>query len=441
MALSSVMGVLRRLSRLAPLEATDDGLLLTAFIERREPEAFESLVQRHGPMVLGVCQRILGHAQDAEDAFQAVFLVLARKAESVRPREMVGNWLYGVAYRTSLQARASATRRRSREMHVDSFPEPSVTPRDAWQDLQPVLDEELNRLPDHYRSAVVLCELEGRPRADAARLLGIPEGTLSSRLAAARKLLADRLTRRGLALPAAGLATLMSTNAVSAVPAPLIGSVVQAAFASSLPHAASAGFVSANAVTLANGVMKSMFLSKLKIASAWFLGLGLVAGGVGMTLADGPKPNAEKPGAKPNAERPGAKPNAERPGAKPNAEGGSKPAGARDGEKPPANSGGRGEAITIEGTISKQDAKKKRDDGSEVTVSSFVLTDSDGNKLQLPAPRVNEAGKVLDSFNLSDYVGQSVVATGRGWTVKSGEGSTTPGRVAKVLSLAEVKAK
>lgn len=432
MALSSVMGVLRRLSRLAPLEATDDGLLLTAFIERREPEAFESLVQRHGPMVLGVCQRILGHAQDAEDAFQAVFLVLARKAESVRPREMVGNWLYGVAYRTSLQARASATRRRSREMHVDSFPEPSVTPRDAWQDLQPVLDEELNRLPDHYRSAVVLCELEGRPRADAARLLGIPEGTLSSRLAAARKLLADRLTRRGLALPAAGLATLMSTNAVSAVPAPLIGSVVQAAFASSLPHAASAGFVSANAVTLANGVMKSMFLSKLKIASAWFLGLGLVAGGVGMTLADGPKPNAEKPGAKPNAERPGAKPNAE---------GGSKPAGARDGEKPPANSGGRGEAITIEGTISKQDAKKKRDDGSEVTVSSFVLTDSDGNKLQLPAPRVNEAGKVLDSFNLSDYVGQSVVATGRGWTVKSGEGSTTPGRVAKVLSLAEVKAK
>jgi len=432
MALSSVMGVLRRLSRLAPLEATDDGLLLTAFIERREPEAFESLVQRHGPMVLGVCQRILGHAQDAEDAFQAVFLVLARKAESVRPREMVGNWLYGVAYRTSLQARASATRRRSREMHVDSFPEPSVTPRDAWQDLQPVLDEELNRLPDHYRSAVVLCELEGRPRADAARLLGIPEGTLSSRLAAARKLLADRLTRRGLALPAAGLATLMSTNAVSAVPAPLIGSVVQAAFASSLPHAASAGFVSANAVTLANGVMKSMFLSKLKIASAWFLGLGLVAGGVGMTLADGPKPNAEKPGAKPNAERPGAKPNAE---------GGSKPAGARDGEKLPANSGGRGEAITIEGTISKQDAKKKRDDGSEVTVSSFVLTDSDGNKLQLPAPRVNEAGKVLDSFNLSDYVGQSVVATGRGWTVKSGEGSTTPGRVAKVLSLAEVKAK
>jgi len=432
MALSSVMGVLRRLSRSAPLEATDDGLLLTAFIERREPEAFESLVQRHGPMVLGVCQRILGHAQDAEDAFQAVFLVLARKAESVRPREMVGNWLYGVAYRTSLQARASATRRRSREMHVDSFPEPSVTPRDAWQDLQPVLDEELNRLPDHYRSAVVLCELEGRPRADAARLLGIPEGTLSSRLAAARKLLADRLTRRGLALPAAGLATLMSTNAVSAVPAPLIGSVVQAAFASSLPHAASAGFVSANAVTLANGVMKSMFLSKLKIASAWFLGLGLVAGGVGMTLADGPKPNAEKPGAKPNAERPGAKPNAE---------GGSKPAGARDGEKPPANSGGRGEAITIEGTISKQDAKKKRDDGSEVTVSSFVLTDSDGNKLQLPAPRVNEAGKVLDSFNLSDYVGQSVVATGRGWTVKSGEGSTTPGRVAKVLSLAEVKAK
>jgi len=432
MALSSVMGVLRRLSRLAPLEATDDGLLLTAFIERREPEAFESLVQRHGPMVLGVCQRILGHAQDAEDAFQAVFLVLARKAESVRPREMVGNWLYGVAYRTSLQARASATRRRSREMHVDSFPEPSVTPRDAWQDLQPVLDEELNRLPDHYLSAVVLCELEGRPRADAARLLGIPEGTLSSRLAAARKLLADRLTRRGLALPAAGLATLMSTNAVSAVPAPLIGSVVQAAFASSLPHAASAGFVSANAVTLANGVMKSMFLSKLKIASAWFLGLGLVAGGVGMTLADGPKPNAEKPGAKPNAERPGAKPNAE---------GGSKPAGARDGEKLPANSGGRGEAITIEGTISKQDAKKKRDDGSEVTVSSFVLTDSDGNKLQLPAPRVNEAGKVLDSFNLSDYVGQSVVATGRGWTVKSGEGSTTPGRVAKVLSLAEVKAK
>src|SRR5262249_48797732 len=209
-----------------------DAHLLDSFIIRRDEAAFEALVRRHGPMVLGVCRRILSDAHDAEDAFQAAFLVLVRKAASIQPRDLVGNWLYGVAYRTALEARGILMRRRAKERQVAAMPDPQTTPSEFEPDAQIVLDEELNRLPDKYRAPVVLCELEGRSRKDVAQLLRIPEGTLSSRLATARRMLAGRLRRRGYGVSAAALTALLAQQASATIlPAPLIAATAQAASA------------------------------------------------------------------------------------------------------------------------------------------------------------------------------------------------------------------
>src|SRR5262249_25538048 len=159
----------------------------------RDDNALATLVRRHAPMVWGVCRRLLHNHHDAEDAFQATFLVLVRKAADV-PRQAVANWLYGVARQTAGRPRATAAKAGGRETQVVDMPEPSVAEvRDA--DLQGFLDEELSRLPDYYRSVIVLCDLEGMTRRDAARQLAIPEGSVASRLARARALLAKRLTQ------------------------------------------------------------------------------------------------------------------------------------------------------------------------------------------------------------------------------------------------------
>ncbi|HWY86616.1 MAG TPA: sigma-70 family RNA polymerase sigma factor, partial [Gemmataceae bacterium] len=188
---------LRRAALLRDGAGLTDAELLGMFLCRRDDAAFEALVRRHGPMVMGVCRRILSNLADAEDAFQATFVVLVRKASSVVPRATVGNWLYGVAYRTALAARRANVRRASKEKKVRDMPHPEPGPEATWQDLQPFLDEELSNLPDKYRMPVVLCDLEGRTRKEVARTLGIPDGTLSNRLATARKLLAKRLARHG----------------------------------------------------------------------------------------------------------------------------------------------------------------------------------------------------------------------------------------------------
>src|SRR5262249_49477835 len=147
------------------------------FVTRRDEAAFEVLVRRHGPMVLGVCRRLLRHPQDAEDAFQVTFLVLARKAKAIGQPDLLGNWLYGTAYRAALEVKAA--RQRAKERQVSPMPEPvMVEEADVWRELRPILDQELNRLPDRYRVAVVLCDLEGGTRREVAGRLGIPEGTL-----------------------------------------------------------------------------------------------------------------------------------------------------------------------------------------------------------------------------------------------------------------------
>src|SRR5262249_48526933 len=177
-------------------EATDH-VLLERFGARREEAAFAALVRRHGPMVLGVCRRVLQHEQDAEDAFQAVFCVLARKASTIRRRTGVGGWLYAVAFRIARKARTLQMRHRMHERPLPDVPAPNNPPEWEWRDLWPILDEELNRLPERYRLAFVLCHLESKTTQEAAAELHCAPGTVSSRLTRARERLRARLARRG----------------------------------------------------------------------------------------------------------------------------------------------------------------------------------------------------------------------------------------------------
>jgi RNA polymerase sigma factor (sigma-70 family) len=270
--------------------SVSDGQLLQCFITRREEAAFAALVRRHGPMVRGVCRRVLHNHHDADDAFQATFLVLVKKAASVTPREQVGSWLYGVAYRTALKARTLAAKRRDRERRAP----PRSVPADELiqREIGAVLDRELSRLPEKYRAPLVLCDLEGGSRKDVAAKLQLNEGTLSSRLATARKLLAKPLARRGL-LPGAALATLLAAEAATAVPPALLRSTVEAA---ALPAVQPAAALPPGVAALTQGVLTDMVLSKLRTAivvllAAAVVGLGAVAW-VHQAVAD--KPSAAK---------------------------------------------------------------------------------------------------------------------------------------------------
>ncbi|HEV3237828.1 MAG TPA: sigma-70 family RNA polymerase sigma factor, partial [Gemmataceae bacterium] len=279
--INRLLGQLHYASCFAPPTLTD-GEALGDFIERREARAFEILLRRHGRMVLGVCRRLLRNLHDADDAFQATFLVLVRKADSIKPREAVGNWLYGVAYRTALVARAKLARRRLMEKQVEDMPHPQDRHESCWNELRPLLDQELHRLPDKYRLAVVLCDLEGRSRKDVARQLAIPEGTLSSRLATARKQLAQRLVRHGFALSSVSLGALLVNNAASACVAPsLMAATTKAALLVAAGHAAVAGAIPAGVAALTKGVLKTMFLAKMKSVTVVLFGTAVLTVGTG----------------------------------------------------------------------------------------------------------------------------------------------------------------
>ena len=254
-----------------------DGQLLDHFVERREGAAFEAIVHRHGPMVWSVCRRVLRDHHDAEDAFQATFLVLARRAASVMPREKLGNWLYGVAYQTATKARAMRAKRRMREGQVPDMPEPMAEPDDLRDDLAEALDRELSRLPEKYRTPIILCDLEGWTHWEAASRLGWPIGTVSSRLSRARSMLAKRLTRRGLSLSGGALAVLLAQESASAsMPMRLIDSTAQAASLFAEGGAVTAGMVSAEVAVLTREVLKIMLLGKLKIVTTVLMVGGVV---------------------------------------------------------------------------------------------------------------------------------------------------------------------
>jgi RNA polymerase sigma factor (sigma-70 family) len=257
-----------------------DGQLLESFLYRHDQAAFEAVLHRHAEMVFAVCRRVLNHTQDAEDAFQATFLVLVQKARSLLGRTTVGDWLYGVAYHTALKARAQAGKRRLKErtavsMSVEQLAEPS------WQYVEPWVDCELSRLPDKYRAPVVLCDLEGKTRRQAADQLGWPEGTVAGRLARAREILARRLERRGVVVSSAVLGTLLLEHAASAaVPHGL--AVMTGKAAALVAAGQTAAAISPQVATLVKGVTKMMLFAKIKTATVVLLTLGVLGAGGAM---------------------------------------------------------------------------------------------------------------------------------------------------------------
>jgi RNA polymerase sigma factor (sigma-70 family) len=283
MAQEALQFVLRRLRAFAvgPLdEAAIDEQLLRRFALTHEGAAFEGLMQRHGPMVLGVCRRVLGREHDAEDAFQATFLVLTRKADTIRKPASVGSWLHGIAYRIARKAKEQAGRLPvgAAEVPDRRSAEPSEEVSD--RELRAALDAELDRLPEKYRAPVVLCCLEGRRRTDVARQLGCREGTLCSRLARARALLQARLLRRGWTVPALG-AVLLGGEAPAAVPAKLAGATARLA----LLCAAGEARLPARVVLLANGMLRMLLVSQLKAGAVLILMLGALLAGSGLLFS------------------------------------------------------------------------------------------------------------------------------------------------------------
>lgn len=265
-ALAPVLQYLRHVR--GPDEEPSDQRLLDQFVCHRDDAAFAELIARHGPMVLGVCRRVLRHAHDAEDAFQATFVLLARKAPSLRRPELLGPWLHGVARRTSLKARAQALRRRSRERPVTDTPAPERPDAVDLADLRPVLDEAVGGLPELYRAPFVLCHLQGMTQAEAARRLGCPANTVATRLARARQRLRVRLASRGLAMSAGTLLLPTETPAASLVRMTLRAVTIPST-------------VPAPVASLAEGVSRVMLMEKLRTALflAAAVGLTVVAAG------------------------------------------------------------------------------------------------------------------------------------------------------------------
>jgi RNA polymerase sigma factor (sigma-70 family) len=275
-------------------DSATDGELLAQFL-RHDESAFTLIVRRHGPAVLDVCRRFTMQDQDAEDAFQAVFLLLAQKALSIRLPHSLGCWLYGAAVRISRRTQRSATRRRTHEVQVVNVPEPLMWPEERNPDLIQVVYEELAELPAHYREAILLCDLHGLSRADAARSLGIPEGTVSSRLAGGRKKLAARLARRGVVLSTTTIPTVLGSDfALASVP-----DVLESKTCALVAGWRAGATVPISVLRLTQGgvFMRGMLLFGMTC-------LALTAGAIyAAQQVDPPKPEASQP----KTERPGAK--------------------------------------------------------------------------------------------------------------------------------------
>jgi RNA polymerase sigma factor (sigma-70 family) len=278
--LSEFLQHLRAVMLLTDDTRLTDAQLLSRFVDHRDEAAFEALVHRHARMVWGVCCRLL-RLQDAEDAFQATFLVLVRRATCVFPREMVAKWLHGVAYQTALKTRATVAKRKRREMHLSELPEPkpAVTGRDVWDDLRPLIDHEVSRLPDKLRAVIVLCDLEDKSRREAAQQLQCPEGTVASRLVRARAMLRKRLSRHGLSVSGSVLAAVLSEQASASVPASVVSVTVKVTAMLSAGQVAATGAISADVLALAEGVIGAMVASKITFVMAVILLSGLVGFG------------------------------------------------------------------------------------------------------------------------------------------------------------------
>lgn len=288
-ALNPILQLIQRASRSARGKEAPDRDLLQRFLDERDEAAFEALLRRHGPMVLDVCRGVLGNEADAEDAFQAAFLVLARRAESIRKTSSLASWLHGVAYRTALKARADFARRRKYEAQA---PQRSHTtdPDDlTWREVRQVVHEELGRLPERLRAALVLCYLEGRTQDEAAAQLGLAKGTLKGHLERGRARLRARLLRRGLGAGAALVAGAWPTVAASAALSPQ-------RLAATARAAAGSGVVEPAVAALAESMVKAMVVKKLNVAVFLVLAVAVAGGGMSLALAmQGPPPHPIPP--------------------------------------------------------------------------------------------------------------------------------------------------
>jgi RNA polymerase sigma factor (sigma-70 family) len=262
---------------------SSDAQLLERFVADRDEEAFAGLVERYGSLVLGVCHRVLGDSHQAEDAFQATFLVLVRRASSLDGRGPLGNWLYAVAYRTATKARMTAARRRARERQaMDSMPDAYVVENQAWDELRPILDEELSQLPRKYRAPLVLCYLEGKTQQEAAQELGWPSGSMSRRMNRARQLLRVRLQKRGVATSVGMgmLFWLLPQKANASIVSPdLAASTVKAALAFKTGEGAISSGVAQLVAENEDSGAAPRRISYLLLAAILFLGAASIAYG------------------------------------------------------------------------------------------------------------------------------------------------------------------
>ncbi len=276
---SPILRVIRQVALDQGVRDASDRDLLQRFSEQGDAAAFHALLRRHGPMVFDVCRGVLGNEANADDAFQATFLILARKAASIRKAASLGSWLHSVAYRTALQARGQEATRKKSEAHAPArqMSEPDDL---TWREVRAVLHEELNKLPERYRVALVLCYLESKTQDQAAAQLGLAKSTLKERLERGREFLRARLVRRGLG-PAAllALAAWPAPVALACLPSTLVSAMVKAA-GLSVAGQATAGVISAKVAALSKGVMRTMFLARLKNATALLVAIALIGAGV-----------------------------------------------------------------------------------------------------------------------------------------------------------------
>jgi RNA polymerase sigma factor (sigma-70 family) len=278
--LPTVLGFIRKLQEQEQLAPWSDSQLLDRFLDSRDERAFAALLQRHGPLVLNICRRVLPSSADAEDAFQATFLIFVRKAHSIAKRASLASWLHGVAYRVALRARKEAARRRARQRRLPVPAAPDAFQEVVLQDLRTMLDEEVLHLPEVYRVPFVLCYLQGRTNEESAQLLGCPIGTVQSRLARARVILRGRLARRGLLLSAGLVTTMLPGRAQAmALPGRLVQSTLQAALAVTDQNV-SAAVVSSAVAELTQGALQTMFRTKLSIVTTLLMAVLSVSAAV-----------------------------------------------------------------------------------------------------------------------------------------------------------------
>src|SRR5262245_40607704 len=306
----AINGVFQRIRALAAVHTSrtcSDRELLQRFLTADDEAAFTLLVERHGPMVQALCRRLLRDRHEADDACQAAFLVLARKARSVRKQESLASWLHGVAFRISLSLRRQRARRVRREQAASR---PDVQAADdnlTWRELRAVLDEELERLPERYRAPLILCYLEGKTRDEAAQQLGAKPGALHGLLDRGRKLLRDRLSKRGLPLSAALFATALAESATRAALAPAVAvASARAALALVRGETIGDGLIGSQVLTLVTEASQAMFMTKLKVGAALVVAAGILTSVVGGSLSS--VSFAQAPASQPKSSTPAATP-------------------------------------------------------------------------------------------------------------------------------------